>query len=109
MPNHFSEYIFRYAIEIVGYNLLFYWTVDHNFYVIETEKNPIEVRRICLNPNWDGKCEFQKAGLGGGPNTASPGEILARFESPTELWDNLKNNDVKIGEVISKSLIVNWD
>ena len=33
----YSKYIFRYCVVDVGYNILFYWTVDRNFYVIETE------------------------------------------------------------------------
>ena len=51
------ETIFRYIVEIVGLNILFYWTEDRNFYTIETERDPIEVRRIYDNTNWDGERE----------------------------------------------------
>ena len=34
---------------------MFYYLEDGQFYTIETEKTPIEVRRIFPNPNWDGK------------------------------------------------------
>ena len=49
------ETIFRYYVEIVDLNILFYWVEDRNFYTIETELDPIEVCRIYNNPNWDAK------------------------------------------------------
>lgn len=61
----YPETIFRYVVELVGLNILFYWLKDRQWYTIETEKDPIEVRRIYPNPNWDGKCEYAKAGLCG--------------------------------------------
>lgn len=103
------ETIFRYVIEIVGFNVLFYWTVDENFYVIETEKDPIEVRKLFLNPQWDGKTEFFKASSDFGPNTASPGEIIATYDNPVDIWDDLKIGGVPIGSVIEKSCILTWD
>lgn len=61
----YPETIFRYIVEILGLNILFYWMNDHQWYTIETEKDPIEVRRIYPNPNWDGKCEMTKTDLNG--------------------------------------------
>ena len=83
------ETIFRYIVEILGLNILFYWLKDHQWYTIETEKDPIEVRRIYPNPHWDGKCEMTKADLNGEPHTSSKGEIIATFNSPTQVWDEL--------------------
>lgn len=62
----YPETIFRHCVEIVGFNLLFYWTHVENFYAIETEKAPIEVRRISTlsgmeNVNFS-KCELTKMG-----------------------------------------------
>ncbi len=105
----YSEYIFRYVVEQVGFNVLFYWVKDRNFYTIETELLPIEVRRIYDNPNWDGKIEMQKAGSGGCPSTCSAGEIIATFDDPTELWDNLKIKSCPIGEVLESSMIIELD
>lgn len=105
----YPETIFRYVIEIVGYNLLFYWTKDENFYVIETEKNPIEVRRIGINPEWDGKIELFKADSNDGPNTSSHGELLKAYDDPTSIWGDLRINGVSIGNVIDDSLIITWD
>lgn len=106
----YPERVFRYVIEEVGFNLVFYWIKDRKFYVIETEKDPIEVRRLYPNPNWDGKCEFLKVGtLGEGASSCSAGEILAKFDDETQLWDELKINNVPIGNVLEESLIITWD
>ncbi|MBP3773935.1 MAG: hypothetical protein ILA34_01135 [Bacteroidaceae bacterium] len=106
----YPERIFRYVIEEVGFNLVFYWIKDRNFYVIETEKAPIEVRRLYPNPQWDGKCEFLKVGLlGEGASSCSAGDILATFDDEALIWDNLKINDVPIGDVLEQSKIVTWD
>ena len=105
----YSENIFRYYVEIVGLNILFYWLEDKNFYVIKTEKTPIEVVRIALNPNWDGKCELSKAASDLGPTTASEGEVLQTFDDPTEIWSNLSINGIPIEIVIEQSAIIEMD
>lgn len=105
----YPETIFRYVVEIVGNNILFYWLKDRNFYVIETEKTPIEVRRISSNANWDGKYEYEKAGEGGRPTTSSAGELLATFEEPTLIWEELTIDTVRIGDVLENSVIVELD
>ena len=67
----YPEYIFRYFVEDVGLNILFYWMDDRNFYTIKTENTPVEFVRIKPNPNWDGECELTKADSDLGPTTAS--------------------------------------
>lgn len=104
------ETIFRYVVEIVGFNILFYWTGDRNFYTIETEKDPIEVRRLYANPNWDGKKEYMKAGAdGNGPSTCSKGEVIATFTEPSDIWNDLKIKGVSIGDVLKRSVILDLD
>lgn len=103
------ETILRYIVEILGLNILFYWMEDRQWYTIEMEKDPIEVRRICPNPNWDGKCEMEKSDLDGKPHTSSAGEIIATFDSPVEVWGNLCINNVPIGEVLENSVITDLD
>ena len=87
--------------------------VVHIFYIgdiIETENIPTEVRRIYLNPNWDGRCEFLKSRPDGdGPNTCSPGEVLASFADVTRIWDELRIDGIPIGEVLDNSAIIEWD
>ncbi len=102
------EYIFRYVVEQIGFNILFYWVEDRNFYTIETECLPIEVRRIYDNPNWDGKIEYLKAGYDY-PSTCSPGEVIATFNDPSEIWDNLRIGSHSIGEVLANSAIIDLD
>lgn len=103
------ETIFRYVVEIVGFNILFYWIKDGNWYTIETEKDPIEVRKIFPNPKWDGKCEYLKAGLEGYPQTSSQGELLATFNEPIQIWKGLKICGFPIGEILENSVIATLD
>ena len=106
----YSERVFRYVIEEVGFNLVFYWIKDRNFYVIETEKTPVEVRKIYPNPQWDGKYEFLKVGLlGEGASSCSAGEVIATFDDEALIWDELKIDGVPIGDVLEQSKIVTWD
>jgi hypothetical protein len=104
-----SETIFRYVIVESGFNLLFYWVKDGQFYVIETEKTPIEVRRLSPNPHWDGQCELFKAGSEHGPNTSSPGEVIALFDDASNIWDSLVIDGAPISTVLSQSAIITWD
>jgi len=106
----YSERVFRYVIEEVGFNLVFYWIKDRNFYVIETEKTPVEVRKLYPNPQWDGKYEFLKVGLlGEGASSCSAGEVIATFDDEALIWDELKIDGVPIGDVLVQSKIVTWD
>lgn len=104
-----SEYIFRYWVEDVGLNVLFYWTVDKNFYAIKTEKDPVEFVRISPNPNWDGKCELTKAGSDYGPTTASDGMVLQTFEDPSSIWSTLSINGVHLEKILERSVIIEMD
>lgn len=100
---------FRYFVEIVGLNILFYYPKDRNFYTIETEKTPIEVRRIYLNPNWDGQHEINRGGLDGQPRSCSDGELLATFDDPTQVWNGLKIDGIPIGDILDQSFIIEMD
>ena len=102
------EKIFRYY-EVVGLNIMFYWTVDEQFYIIYTECLPTDVIRIFPNLNWDGKYIYQKTGESGCPHTGSAGDVIASFDDPTKIWNELKIKGVPIGEVLEKSLILALD
>lgn len=103
------ESVFRYMVEVVGYNVLFFWVVTREWYTIETEKLPVEVRRLYHYEQWDGKYEYRKSGINGEPYTHYPGDVLATFNSPTEIWDNLKIEGVPIGDVLGQSFIAQLD
>ena len=105
----YSEYIFRYFVEDVGLNILFYWLDDRNFYTIKTENTPVEFVRIKPNPNWDGECELSKADSDLGPTTASQGEILQTFEDPSKIWSELSINGVPLETVLERSVIIEMD
>ena len=62
------------------------------------------------DPEWDGKCEFFKAGIEkAGPNTASLGELIASFEDPTRVWTQLIIDGIPISQVLEESTIITWD
>lgn len=105
----YPETIFRYIVEILGFNILFYWIADGQWYTIETEKSPIEVRRIFPNPNWDGKFVIAKSGLTGMPHTCSDGELLATFDSPIEIWGKLRIDGIPIVKILDNSVITDLD
>lgn len=105
----YPEAVFRYFVEIVGLNILFYWVDDNCFYTIETELDPVEVRRIYPNPRWDGSCTYASAGIDYGPSTCSKGEIIATFADETAIWDNLRIRGIPIGEVLERSAILTLD
>lgn len=105
----YPEAIFRYVVEILGLNILFYWTRDNNWYTIETEKDPIEVRCLDKNPHWNGKYEYFKSGKDGGPQTNSPGKVIATFSESIQLWNGLIINGVPIGQVLEESVITDLD
>ena len=97
-------------IKMQLFYLVFYWIKDRNFYVIETEKTPVEVRKLYPNPQWDGKYEFLKVGLlGEGASSCSAGEVIATFDDEALIWDELKIDGVPIGDVLEQSKIVTWD
>ena len=59
---------------------------------------------------WDGKCEFFKAGIEkAGPNTASSRELMASFEDPTRIWTQLIIDGIPISQVLEESTIITWD
>lgn len=107
--SNYSEYIFRYWVEDVGLNILFYWVEDRNFYTIKTEKTPVEFVRIYPNSNWDGECELTKAGSDLGPTTASDGEILQTFDDPSEIWSKLSIKGIRLESVLERSVIIEMD
>ena len=94
---------------MVGLNILFYWTKDENFYAIDLEKSPIVVRRIFPNPDYEGKSEYSKAGVRLGPSTHSDGDIIATFEAPTLIWNNLTISGATLNEVFKHSVTMDLD
>lgn len=101
------ETIFRYFIEEVGFNMVFYWVEDGNFYTIETEKFPIEVRRIYKDPDWDGKYVFHSAV--DGTCSCARGEVLFSFQDVTKIWDECVINGKHLSEILPNSAILEMD
>ena len=102
------ERIFRYYIEIVGFNIAFYYIDDGCFYSIFTEELPIEVKRNTeKNPDWDGKYLFRSIMYAG--DTHVPGEVIYSTDDATTIWSELKIGGKPIGEVLERSVIMTLD
>ena len=102
------ERIFRYYVEIVGFNMAFYYVDDGCFYSIFTEQLPIEVKRKNVpDPDWDGK--YLILSRVGGADTCGPGEVIYSTDDATTLWSELKIGGKPIGEVLERSVIMTLD
>ena len=102
------ERVFRYYIEIVGFNMAFYYVDDGCFYSIFTEQRPIEVKRKNRpDPDWNGKYLTKK--LIGSVDTCGPGEVIYSTDDATTLWCELKIGGKPIGEVLERSVIMTLD
>ena len=99
-----SEQIFRYYIEMVGYDIVFYYLDDGCFYCIITELFALLVERRYKNPDWDGKYIIDSALKS--TSTHDGGEVIYSTEDPAEVWDQLKINGLPIGEVLKRSVIL---
>lgn len=98
------EQIFRYYIEVVGYNMSFYYLDDGCFYCIVTELFPLMVQRRYKNSDWDGKYIIDSAI--GSTSTHEGGEVIYTTEDPTRVWNELMINDMSIGEVLKRSVVL---
>lgn len=101
------EAIFRYYIDIVGFNIAFYYVDDGCFYSIFTEEIPINVIRKFKDPNWDGK--FIIDSVIGAVDTYAPGDIIYSTDDASKIWNELKIGGKSIGEVLERSVIMTFD
>ncbi len=95
-PKEVFNYFWKHAFSIV-----FYYTVDGNFYEFFMEGSPFKFWRVRTKADWDGKWIARKISW----NEHEEGEVLFTFDDDTDLWNVLKLDDVPIGEVLANSLI----
>lgn len=98
------ERVFRYNVNEVGLSLLFFWVKDMNWYTLDMEKYPAELRRLRKNPNWDGKwvCENVDCTY---PDHHADGDVIMTFDDDSRIWDDLVINGEHIGQILNESLI----
>ena len=101
------EMLFRYYIDITGFNMAFYYIDDGCFYNIFTEQLPVTVHRMRPNPNWDGKYVIDSV-IGGG-STHATGEVIYSTDDATKIWNELRIGGKSIGEVLKRSVILTLD
>ena len=101
------ERVFRYYIEIVGFNMAFYYIDDGCFYNIFTEQLPVNVYRMLPDPDWDGGYVIYSA-IGAGESHYD-GEVIYTTNDVTSIWGELKIGGKPIGEVLERSVILTLD
>lgn len=91
---------FRFHVEKVGLNLTFYYPETDTFYGIHTETIPIKVKILPRHREWSDYIAWQCDN-----DTHDDGEVIAEFNSASEIWGNLRINGKPFEVVISKSYI----
>ena len=87
-------------LEQVGLNLAFYYPHTDTFYGIHTESLPIKVKILPRHREWSDFVGWQCDN-----DTHDEGEIIAVFESASEIWDNLRIDNKNLEEVLRESYI----
>lgn len=93
---------FRYHVENVGLNLGFYYPETDTFYGIHREVIPIRVKVLPRHLEWSDYVGFQCEN----DTHDDPVEVIAVFNDPADIWDNLVINGKPFEEVLRKSYIV---
>ena len=94
-----SKTIFDFEVVEVGLNLAFYYIDNDTFYGIHREEIPIECKvfpRDRTNEYIGWQCDS---------DTHKDGEVIASFEDPHDIWDNLKIDGKSLEEVLERSYI----
>ena len=92
--------VFRYHVEEVGLNLAFYYPKTDTFYGILTEFVPVRVKILPRHPEWSDFVGWQCEN-----DTHDDGDVIAVFNSASEIWDNLRIDDKPFEEVLRCSYI----
>ncbi len=98
------EKVFRYYVNEWGFSLLFFWVKDMNWYTLDMEKYPVELRRLRRNPNWDGKWVYENVDCIY-PEHHADGDVIMTFEDDSRIWNDLVINGVHIEQILNESLI----
>lgn len=92
--------VFRYHVEEVGLNLAFFYPKTNTFYGIHTESLPIRVKILPRHREWSDFVGWQCEN-----DTHNEGEVIAVFNSASEIWDNLRIDNKPFEEVLRCSYI----
>lgn len=91
---------FRYHVEEIGLNLAFYYPKQDTFYGIHTESLPVRVKILPRHREWSDFVGWQCEN-----DTHDEGEVIAVFNSASEIWDHLRIDDKPFEEVLRSSYI----
>ena len=92
---------FKYHVEEVGLNLAFYYPENDTFYGIHREVLTIRVKVLPRHREWSEYIGWQCEN----DTHDEPVEVIAVFNSATEIWDNLIIDGKPFEDVLRKSYI----
>ena len=98
------EKVFRYNVNEVGMSILFFWVKDMNWYTLDMEKYPVELRRLRKSPNWDGKWVYENVDCTYLDHHAD-GDVIMTFDDDSRIWNDLVINGEHIEQILNESLI----
>lgn len=98
------EKVFRYYVNEWGFSLLFFWVKDMNWYTLDMEKSPAELRRLRKNPDWNGEWVYENVDCVY-PDHHADGDVIMTFEDDSRIWNDLVINGEHIGQILSESVI----
>jgi hypothetical protein len=91
---------FRFHVENIGLNMAFYYPNTDTFYGIHTESIPVKVKILPRHREWSDFVGWQCES-----DTHDDGEVIAVFNSASEIWDNLRIDNKPFEEVLRNSYI----
>lgn len=93
--------VFRYHICEVGLEMVFYYLETKKFYSISTMATPIKIKELKMYPERSPYPYWQC-----NRDQDEDATVLATFENPEDIWDNLFIEGKRIPEVLRSSFIV---
>lgn len=95
-----SKKIFEQEVVKAGLNMSFYYVDNDTFYGIHTEEDPTPIKILPRDRN------VPYIGRQCDGNTHSVGEVIAEFENPADIWNNLKIDGKTLEQVLERSYIM---
>lgn len=75
-----------------------------NWYTLDMEKYPVELRRLRKSPNWDGKWVYENVDCTY-PDHHADGDVIMTFDDDSRIWNDLVINGEHIEQILNESLI----
>lgn len=75
--------------------------IDDSFYELFMESEPYKLWKIKEKSDWNHKWISERISW----NEHEEGEVLFTFDDTTDLWNDIKINNLSLGEILKQSII----